>query len=62
MRSGITLTGGGALLDGLDNYIEAEIGVAVNIADEPLNCVAIGTGVALDNLRALKGALISYKD
>lgn len=41
---GITLTGGGALLTGLDKLIEKETGIHVNIAPNPLDCVAEGTG------------------
>ncbi len=47
---GIVLTGGGALLDGLDKLIESEIKVPVKIANSPLTCVAEGTGIILDNL------------
>lgn len=47
---GIVLTGGGALLDGLDKLIEKEIKVPTKIADSPLTCVAEGTGIILDNL------------
>lgn len=43
MEYGITLTGGGAHLRGLDKLITAETGMPVNIANEALNCVALGT-------------------
>ncbi len=46
--NGITLTGGGALLRGLDTLINEETGLKVHIADEPLLCVAKGCGIALD--------------
>ena len=59
METGITLTGGGALLSGLDKLIEEETGMPVNIADEPLNCVVKGTGLVLENIDKLKGVLIS---
>ena len=45
---GITLTGGGALLRGLDKLIEQMTGMPVNVADEPLDCVAAGTGKRLE--------------
>jgi rod shape-determining protein MreB len=61
MSGGIMLTGGGALLDGLDNYIETQIGIPVSVADEPLHCVALGAGIVLENMDALKGVLISSK-
>lgn len=59
MEAGIVLTGGGALLRGLDKLIGNETGMPVHIADEPLNCVAIGTGAALENIDTLRGVLIS---
>jgi rod shape-determining protein MreB len=53
MDKGIMLTGGGALLNGLDKLIIKETDMPVNIADEPLDCVAIGAGKALDNIDKL---------
>ena len=50
---GITLTGGGALLRGLDKLVERETGMPVHIAESPLDCVAMGTGAVLDNLDKL---------
>lgn len=47
---GIVLTGGGALLDGLDKLIEKEIKVPVKVAERPLTCVVEGTGIILDNI------------
>ena len=47
---GIVLTGGGALLEGLDKLIQQEINVPTKIAESPLTCVAEGTGIILDNL------------
>lgn len=47
---GIVLTGGGALLEGIDKLIEKEIKVPVKIAKSPLTCVVEGTGLILDNL------------
>ncbi|MCF8708306.1 rod shape-determining protein [Rhizorhapis sp. SPR117] len=46
---GIVLTGGGALLKGLDEELRDETGLPVTIADDPLTCVAIGTGRALED-------------
>ncbi|HKR17321.1 rod shape-determining protein [Rhizorhapis sp.] len=46
---GIVLTGGGALLKGLDEELRDETGLPVSIADDPLTCVAIGTGRALED-------------
>ena len=45
---GIVLTGGGALLDGLDKLLIKVTGVPVHIADDPISCVAMGTGKALE--------------
>ena len=59
MEYGITLTGGGALLSGLDKLITKETGMPVNIANEPLNCVALGTGLVLEHIDTLKSVLIS---
>ena len=59
MEYGITLTGGGAHLRGLDKLITAETGMPVNIANEPLNCVALGTGMVLEQVDKLKSVLIS---
>lgn len=50
IENGITLTGGGALLRGLDLLINEETGIKVNVANEPLRCVARGCGEALDYL------------
>lgn len=47
---GIVLTGGGALLEGLDKLIEKEINVPTKVAESPLTCVVEGTGIILDNL------------
>ena len=51
---GIFLTGGGALLNGLDHLLESELSVPVFIAEDSLNCVANGCGVMLDNLHYVK--------
>lgn len=59
MEAGIVLTGGGALLRGLDKLVSNETGMPVHIANEPLNCVAVGTGAALEHIDTLKGVLIS---
>ena len=54
---GITLTGGGAMLRGLDKLICAETGIDVYIAENPLDCVANGTGYVLDNMDVLGDVL-----
>ena len=47
---GIWLTGGGALLRGLDKRLSNKIGIPFHVADDPLHCVARGTGIALKNV------------
>ena len=57
MEQGIMITGGGALLMGLDRRLANETGMPINIADDPLNCVAVGSGMALENIEALGSVL-----
>jgi rod shape-determining protein MreB len=54
IEQGVWLTGGGALLRGLDKLLRIETGIDVHIADDPLSCVAIGTGRALEHLGVLE--------
>ena len=54
MELGIMLTGGGALLNGLDTLIKRETGMPVQIAENSLDCVALGTGKVLDNIDMMK--------
>nr|WP_279306218.1 rod shape-determining protein MreB [Paeniclostridium sordellii] len=53
-ESGIIMTGGGSLLYGLDKKIEERTGIKVKIADDPLSCVAKGTGESLSALSILE--------
>ena len=53
MNRGIMLTGGGALIRGLDTLITEETGISVRVADNALDCVAIGTGMAISTLDRL---------
>lgn len=53
MEKGITLAGGGALLRGLDQLINLETGLPVTIAQDPLDCVALGAGKVLENIEQL---------
>jgi rod shape-determining protein MreB len=50
---GMVLVGGGVLLRGLDKVLAAETGIPVGMAEDPLTCVAKGTGIFLDNLDQL---------
>ena len=54
---GMVLAGGGSLLRGIDKAISRETGLQVTIADDPLTCVARGTGVVLDDLTRMSGVL-----
>ncbi len=56
---GIVLTGGGALLGNLDFVLRHSTGLPVSIADDPLTCVALGTGRALEEMKKLKNVLTS---
>jgi len=62
IESGIFLTGGGALLKGLDKLISIETGINVNIADEPLYCVVNGCGKVLAHLKSLRNVLTTSKN
>ncbi|HEY9074138.1 MAG TPA: rod shape-determining protein [Desulfobaccales bacterium] len=55
---GIYLTGGGALLKGLDELLKQETGLPIKIADDPLSTVVLGSGRALDNLNILKEVMV----
>jgi rod shape-determining protein MreB len=59
MEQGIVLTGGGALLHGLDARLSAETGMPIIIAHNPLLSVVIGSGQCLEEFEALKQVLIS---
>ena len=54
---GIVLTGGGALLHNLDQLLRNETGLPISIADDPLSCVALGTGRALENAKVMRSML-----
>lgn len=56
---GIVLTGGGALLKNLDYVLRVSTGLPVSIADDPLSCVALGTGRALEEMKKLRNVLTS---
>jgi rod shape-determining protein MreB and related proteins len=55
---GIVLTGGGALLPRLDEVLREATGLPVTVAENPLHCVAIGTGKCLDEMRTLRDVLV----
>ena len=58
MENGIMLTGGGALLKGLDKLVKEETGMPVKIAENPLDCVAIGTGKSFEDQEIFEKVLM----
>src|SRR6266568_5449611 len=54
LRSGAVLTGGGAQLRGIAEFLATRAGIPTRVAPEPQSCVAIGTGMALDNLQVIR--------
>lgn len=58
MENGIMLTGGGALLKGLDKLVKEETGMPVKIAENPLDCVAIGTGKSVEDAEIFEKVLM----
>lgn len=60
-ETGICLTGGGAQLRGLDRYIAEHTGVPCHLAEDPVSCVAIGTGKVLENFAAYGSAIQDYR-
>jgi len=59
MENGITLAGGGALLQGLPDRVAHETGMPVGVAPDPLHAVAVGSGKCLEEFESLKGVLFS---
>ena len=61
MDRGITLTGGGALIKGIDRLISEETGIPVYVSENALDCVALGTGRVLEEIGTLKKVIINAK-
>ena len=61
MDKGIIMSGGSSQLRNLDDLISQATGVACYVADDPLLCVAKGTGIALENLESYKRSVMSTK-
>ncbi len=61
IRNGIVLTGGGALLKGIDKVVEEEIGVKATVAENPIMCVANGTGILLEDRQLLETVAEAYE-
>lgn len=61
MDNGIFLSGGGALLSGLENFLQAKLNIPAQLIEEPKLCVAYGMGMILDRTNLYKRAIISKK-
>jgi len=61
MDKGMVLAGGSSLLRNINQLLSRTTGVPVYVADEPLLCVAKGTGIALDNLDSYKRSILATK-
>lgn len=58
-EQGVTLAGGGALIRGLDKLIQHELNIKVRIAEDPLTCVVMGAGLALQNIKEFRRVFIN---
>lgn len=61
IEKGVVMTGGGAMLHGLDQVISAHTGVPANLAENPVSCVALGTGLALEKFEMRDDHLVVLK-
>ena len=59
--NGITLTGGGALLTGLDGIIHKEMQLPVTLVPQPLSCVALGIGMLLEDVALLERVVLAIE-
>jgi len=62
MHRGITLSGGGALISGLDQLLQRVLRIPIYVVDDPLSAVARGTGVILDDISSYREVLIGNQD
>ncbi len=62
MHRGITLTGGGALIPGLDQLLQNILKIPVYVVDDPLSAVARGAGIMLDDINSYREVLIGHQD
>jgi len=62
MRNGITLSGGGALLQGIDKLLQNILRIPIYVVDDPLSAVARGTGIVLDDIESFREVLIRNQD
>ena len=61
-NTGIVITGGGALLNGIDKRLKKRTGIDVIIADDPKSCVAVGTGIALNSIDDMEMRSVNIKN
>ena len=61
MEKGIVLAGGGALIKNIDKLLSIRTGMPVHIAEEPLECVVMGTSKTLEDLERLKHVLVNAR-
>ena len=61
LDKGIVVTGGGALIKGLDKRLREETNLPINIAEDPLSCVVRGTGVVLENMNQFSKVLVKSR-
>ena len=61
MNRGIYLTGGGALIYGLERLITEQTGMPVKVADNPVDCVVLGAGKTVENIDVLRQVLVSRR-
>ena len=59
VRQAYAVTGGGAMLTNMDTVLRQATGLPVSVAEDPLLCVALGTGHAVENIDRLRGVLSS---
>ena len=62
MHNGIMLSGGGALISGLDRLLQNALRIPVYVVDDPLSAVARGTGIILDDMEKYREVLIGNQD
>jgi len=59
--SGVVLTGGGSLLYGMDKLISVKTGIYTLVADDPVECVVMGTGKTLENISAIQEGTLNIQ-
>ena len=60
LQNGIMMTGGGSLVYGLDKLITDVTGIRTRVAEDPVSCVAVGTGESLEHLSAIPEGSVNF--